>query len=66
MSLQVEEGVRRTTGSKRKDPAILANEGILRERLGARVEIKKRGTQGSIVISFYSDEEYGELLKKLQ
>lgn len=63
---QVEENVRTATGPKRKDPAILAAESTLREKLGTRVEIKKRGSKGSVVISFYSDEEYDDLMRKLQ
>ena len=63
----VEAGVRRATGAAgKKDPAILGAEEQLRNALGTRVEVRKRGGKGSIIVSFYSDEEYGELLRKLQ
>jgi ParB family chromosome partitioning protein len=62
---QVEEGVRKQTGAARKDPAVLAAEEQLRQRFGTRVEVKKRGSGGSIAISFYSDEEYRAILEKL-
>ncbi|MEY4744309.1 MAG: hypothetical protein RL272_254 [Candidatus Parcubacteria bacterium] len=63
----VEAGVRRATGAAgKKDPAILGAEEQLRNALGTRVEIKKRGGKGCIIVSFYSDEEYGEILRKLQ
>lgn len=37
----------------------------LKRSLGTKVEIKRRGKQGSIVISFYSDEELDRLLDLL-
>jgi len=63
---QVEAGVRRAGAKRRKDPAILAAEEQIRNKLGTRVDIKKRGGQGSIVISFFSEEEYQSLMKQLQ
>ncbi|HTM68713.1 MAG TPA: ParB/RepB/Spo0J family partition protein [Candidatus Binatia bacterium] len=62
----VEAGVRRENGvAAKKDPAILGAEETLRNALGTRVEIKKRGGKGAFIVSFYSDEEYGELLRRL-
>ena len=62
----VEAGVRRENGvAAKKDPAILGAEETLRNALGTRVEIKKRGGKGAFIVSFYSDEEYAELLRKL-
>ena len=62
----VEAGVRRTLGKEvKKDPALLGAEEQLRVSLGTRVEVKKQGTKGQIIISFFSDEEYAELLRKL-
>jgi ParB family chromosome partitioning protein len=61
-----EAGVRSAGGQTRKDPAVLGDEETLRRTLGTKVEIKKRNGQGSIVISFYSDEEYGEVLGRLR
>ena len=63
---QVEAGVRKLGGKKRKDPAIAAAEETIRNKLGTKVEIKKRGSQGSVVISFYSAEEYTSLMRHLQ
>ena len=64
---QVEAGVRRQTGGKkRRDPAVAAAEELIRNKLGQRVEIKKRGGKGSVVISFFSEEEYQDLVKRLQ
>lgn len=61
-----EVGVRRAKGGKsRKDPALLAAEERLRDSLGSKVEIKKRGEEGSISVMFYSDEEYETLVEKL-
>jgi ParB family chromosome partitioning protein len=37
----------------------------LRRDLGTKVEIRKRGKQGSIIIHFYSDEELDRLLEHL-
>ena len=48
-----------------KDPALLADEGRLRETLNTKVQIEKHGERGRIVISFYSDEDYGEIISKM-
>ena len=37
----------------------------LKRSLGTKVEIRRRGKQGSIVIHFYSDEEFDRLLEAL-
>jgi ParB family chromosome partitioning protein len=64
---QAEAGTRRTTGGrKKKDPAISAAEDRIRDRLGTRVEIKKKGSKGSVVIGFYSDEEFDKLVSRLE
>ena len=64
---QAEAGTRRS-GARRqkKDPAISAAEDRVRDRLGTRVEIKKKGSKGSIVIGFYSDEEFEKLVSRLE
>lgn len=51
--------------AKSKDAKILAIEADLREVLETKVEIKKRGGRGRVIIDFYSEEEFKELLKKL-
>lgn len=48
-----------------KDPNILSKEEILRQALGTRVNIKKTGLGGQIVIDYYSEEELVELIKKI-
>jgi len=63
---EAEAGVRKTAGGKRQDPAIAAAEEQIRNALGAKVEIRKRGGRGSVVVAFYSEEEYQALVAKLQ
>ncbi len=62
---QVEAQVRKATGRRRKDPAVAAVEEQIRNKLGQRVEIRKKAGQGSVIISFFSEEEYQTLVKAL-
>jgi ParB family chromosome partitioning protein len=39
---------------------------ILREYFGCKVEIKRRGKGGQIILEFFSDDELNEILKKLK
>jgi ParB family chromosome partitioning protein len=48
-----------------KDPHLQSLADSLKNSLGTKVEIKKRGKQGSILIYFYSDEELDRLLEIL-
>jgi ParB family chromosome partitioning protein len=48
-----------------KDPYLQSLADGLKNSLGTKVEIKKRGKQGSILIYFYSDEELDRLLEVL-
>lgn len=48
------------------DPLLLAAEDELRSHFGTKVKVTKRGERGSISIEFYSDEEYQQLLRRLQ
>jgi ParB family chromosome partitioning protein len=48
-----------------KDPYIQSLADSLKNSLGTKVEIKKRGKQGRILIYFYSDEELDRLLEAL-
>ena len=52
-------------GSNRKrrgDPETIAKEDALRERLGTKVQIRRSGAGGSVVIYFYSSEELDEII----
>lgn len=64
-----EKEVKRVQGRKSKTPSqdfiTLDQEEKLREALGTKVNIEKRGQQGRIIIEYYSQEELQELLKKL-
>lgn len=62
-----ENAVRKIKGVRQKkvDPALAAKEELLRGVFGTKVEIKKRGSKGQIVIHFYSDEEYGDIVRKI-
>ena len=57
--------VRRHT-RRSADPLVLAAEDDLRNQYGTKVSISKRGDRGSIAIEFYSDEEYQQLIQRLQ
>lgn len=48
------------------DPKVAADEEELREALGTKVKIEKRGGKGMIAIGFYSEEEYRALVKRLK
>ncbi len=47
------------------DPNLEAQKTALRQALGTKVDIKKKGESGSIVIEFFSEEEYRSLLERL-
>jgi len=65
---EIERSVRVKTGHKqsKKDPNIAYLENELRESLGTKVNIKQKGEKGSIIIDFYSKEEFESLLDKLK
>lgn len=68
MTVRDMEGVvRKAKGARQKkvDPALSAKEELLRGVFGTKVEIKKRGAKGQIIIHFYSDEEYSDIIKKI-
>jgi ParB family chromosome partitioning protein len=65
-SRETERAARRAGASTRQDPFLAAAEEELRNALGTRVEIKRHGHEGSIVVSFYSDEEMQGLLSRLR
>ena len=51
--------------TKRSDPAIQDLENLLQEKLKTKVQIKKSGRSGKVVIEFYSEEELGKIVKLL-
>lgn len=61
----LEEGVRSVAHGTRRDPNLAAAEETLREVLGAKVHISKRGPAGRIQISFFSDDEFFGLVERL-
>ena len=69
---QAEALAKRGTGStdiklkgSAKDPYLRSLEDSLKRSLGTKVEIKKRGKKGTVVVHFYSDDELGRLLEQL-
>lgn len=52
-------------GSVRRDPNLLAQEQILQERLGSKVHITQKGDRGTIVIEYYSKDEFRRLMSEL-
>jgi len=58
--------VNRHTRKISRDPNLEAHEERLREALGTKVTIRRRGKNGGeIVIEYYGEEEFGELIEKL-
>jgi ParB family transcriptional regulator, chromosome partitioning protein len=53
-------------GSIRRDPNIRAEEELLEERLGTKIQITKKGEQGTIVIYYSSKEEFKRLMEELR
>jgi hypothetical protein len=49
----------------RFDPEVKAKEEELEKSLGTKVEIRKSGGSGQIVIKFFSDEEFREIIDKI-
>ena len=50
---------------KAADPRLEDLKDQLRQKLSTKVEIKKQGQQGQVVINFYSAEELAEIVKKI-
>jgi ParB family chromosome partitioning protein len=55
-----------TKAAKQKDYLDKAREDELSHYFGTKVEIKRQGRGGKIVIDFYSEEELGEITKKIK
>jgi ParB family chromosome partitioning protein len=52
-------------GSVRRDPNLSAQERLLEDRIGSPVAITRRGDKGTIVISFFSNDEFKRLMQEL-
>lgn len=66
---QTDREIRRiggTKAAKTKDYFDRAREEDLAEKLSTKVEIKRRGSGGQLIIDFYSEEELNEILKKMK
>lgn len=59
------KGEQSRKGSIRRDPNIAAQEKLIEERLGTKVQIHLRGEKGTIEIQFFSKEELKRLIGEL-
>jgi len=59
------EGSASRKGSVRRDPNLLAQEDLLEERLGTKVQINQKGEKGTITIYYSSHAELRRLLAEL-
>lgn len=55
----------RPRSQTKRDPEVEDKENILREKLNTKVDIKKKGGQGEIVIEFYSEEELTSIINQI-
>jgi ParB family chromosome partitioning protein len=62
---QVRKEPRASAGLGAEDPNVRAAEAKLRERLGTKVRIIRKGAHGRIEIEFYSDEELDRLFSHI-
>ncbi|MEW6610983.1 MAG: ParB/RepB/Spo0J family partition protein [Patescibacteria group bacterium] len=58
-------GGQRRRGDQESWSATSAVESALEEKLGTKVRVRRKGKGGEIVIEFYSEEEFGEIVRKL-
>jgi len=68
MTLREAEKIVKKARGKRilaTNPSLAAKEESLRSVFGTKVEIRKRGSKGQIIIYFYSDEELNSIVKKI-
>jgi ParB family chromosome partitioning protein len=56
----------RTHGTVNRDPLLFSYEEALRSSLGTKVNITKKKSKGTILISYYSDEELKRLVAQLK
>lgn len=52
-------------GITRRDPLIVDYEQKIRETLGTKIKITKKGEKGTIVIDYYSEEELKRLIREI-
>ena len=50
---------------KQADPHIQDLEDKIQQKLGTKVQIKKRGASGKITIDFFSEEEFAKVVQLL-
>ena len=55
-----------TKGAKTKDYFDRAKEDEMSQLLGTKVEIKRQGRGGKLIIDFFSDDELGDILTKIR
>lgn len=53
------------SGSQRRDPNLMYLEEKLRQALGTKISITQKGEKGVITISYFSKEELGRIIKKI-
>ncbi len=53
------------SGSQRRDPNLMYLEEKLRQALGTKVSITQKGEKGVITINYFSKEELGRIIKKI-
>ncbi|OGH72632.1 MAG: hypothetical protein A3I93_01885 [Candidatus Magasanikbacteria bacterium RIFCSPLOWO2_02_FULL_43_22] len=58
-------GQKSRKGSVRRDPNVLAQEKMLEERLGTKVQITRTGDRGRIIIEYYSSNDLKRILDDL-
>ncbi|MEA3249717.1 MAG: ParB/RepB/Spo0J family partition protein [Patescibacteria group bacterium] len=61
----IEAGARKVAGKSEKDPSLAAIEEELRGKYGTKVSVSRREGRGKIAMTFYSEEEYKNLIDKL-
>lgn len=60
-----QKGEQSRKGSPRRDPNILAQEQLLEERLGAKVQISRKGDRGTITVYYSSHDELKRILEEI-
>jgi len=63
--MEREVNKQRTKGVMRRDPNLLSLEDRLRRALGTKVSITNKGEKGTILINYYSKEEFNRLIDKM-